>query len=553
MTNLYQDKIFAVSALIFVTAPMAAHAQDVLDRVDPTKVERERDAPLENPQSKPKVAIEVDAPSGSASGRGSILVGAVSFTGLRALSPADFADIVASRVGMTLAPADLAALATAVAERARAKGYAFASVWIEPQRLANGVLTLNVDEGVIAEVRFDGPAPDSVRRALAPLVNGAPARLDDVERRLLLAGDVDGVQVRSSRFVRERGRGVLLIRVTHDRLALRAQLSNEGTRPLGPTQVRIDADVNALIFSDDIFTVTYSTTPADLDELQFARGRYAKRVTSAGTEVGVTGSISRTRPGAYLSTLDLEGRSWFVGADILHPVMRQRRASLWLQGELGVRDLTQRQQGALVRHDRIAAARLTLYGYTDIAGGRLRVSSTVSQGLSMFGATMGGEPLVSRADADGTFTTLSSWADWTTRLADGLSIRFAVQSQIASEPLLIAEEAGLGGGGFLRGYDWSERTGDQAAMGMVELRYMLDQPFNLVRRAQLYAFADAGKVTNLQGGYGGGSLASAGGGVRADITDAMGANVEVAMPLTGPRYDTGDQSPKLNLRLVRSF
>ena len=83
--------------------------------------------------------------------------------------------------------------------------------------------------------------------------------------------------------------------------------------------------------------------------------------------------------------------------------------------------------------------------------------------------------------------------------------------------------------------------------------YLIDQPFDIIRRAQLYAFLDGGKVTNLRGGYGSGTLASAGGGVRADITKAMGANVEVAVPLTGARYDTGDESPKLNLRLVRSF
>lgn len=553
MTNLCQYAIYAGAALTLAATPNQAAAQDALDRVDPTQVERERERQTDAPSAPPKVELEVDAPNGAPAARGSVLVGAVTFTGLRILTPADFADVIASRVGSTLSPAELASLANAIAERARARGYPFASAWIEPQRVANGVLIVTVDEGVIAEIRFEGAAPASARLALAPLANGRPARLQEVERRLLLAGDIDGVQIRSSRFVREKGRGVLLVRVAQDRIAVRAQLSNEGTRPLGPVQLRFDADFNGLLFSDDSLGLTYSTTPINPDELQFTRARYAKRVTAGGTELGITGLVSRTRPGAYLERFDLASRSWYAGIDVLQPLLRQRRSSLWVQGELGLRNLEQRRQGTLVRHDRIAAARLTLYGYADVAGGRLRVSSTVSQGTGLFDASAAGDPLASRADADGIFTSFSNWADWTTGLGRGVSVRIAVQSQVASEPLLIAEEAGLGGGAFLRGYDWSERTGDQAAMGMVEVRYMLNQPFNLIRRAQLYTYADGGTVTNLDGGFGGGSLASAGAGVRADITNWMGVNVEVAVPLTGDRYDTGNQSPKLNLRLIRSF
>ncbi|RYG89084.1 MAG: ShlB/FhaC/HecB family hemolysin secretion/activation protein [Alphaproteobacteria bacterium] len=553
MTNLHQQSISAAVAFVFCALSGPAIAQEALDRLDPAQVEREREIQAIAPATHQKVELEVTEPSGAPAGRGSILVGAVTFTGLRVLTPADFAEIIASRAGSTLNPAELAALATAVADRARAKGFPFATAWIEPQRVASGVLTLNVDEGVISEIRFEGFAPPSLRRSLAPLANGEPARLADVERRLLLTGDIDGVRIRSARFFRENGRSVLLVRATQDRFAVRAQISNEGTRPLGPVQVRIDADLNALLFSDDALTVTYTTTPADLDELQFGRARYAKRVASGGTEIGITGLASRARPGSYLAHVNLESRSWFLGMDVLQPLSRQRRSSFWLQAELGVRDLKQRRQGVLVRHDRVAAARLTFYGYADVAGGRMRVSSTASRGLGLFDATRAGDPLASRADADGIFTSLTNWADWTSELGQGVSLRLALQSQISSDPLLIAEEAGLGGGAFLRGYDWSERTGDQAAMGMVELRYLLDQPFDIIRRAQLYAFLDGGKVTNLRGGYGSGTLASAGGGVRADITKAMGANVEVAVPLTGARYDTGDGSPKLNLRIVRSF
>ena len=529
-----------------------AAAQDALDRVEPSSVAREN-PPMAPETTKPPAPVAVDAPSGASAVGSAILVGAVTLQGLEVLRPADFADIIATRIGQTLTPEELAALATAIAERARARGYPFASAWIGRQRLQNGVLTVSVDEGRVDEVRLDGPALPAVRAALAPLANGRPATLEEVEHRILIAGDIDGVRIGRTRFVREDGKGVLIVGVSKDRVAGRAALSNEGTKPLGPEQLRLDVDLNSIFASDDSFTLTYSGTPFEPRELEFGRARYARRVSPGGTEIALSASASVARPGAYLDQWDLQSRSWYIGASVLQPLSRRRAASLWFEGELGLRKLVQWRADTRVRRDRIPVARMTLYGYGDIAGGRLRVSTTVSQGLGILDATQMGDPLASRGDADATFTTLNAWTDWTTGLGGDFSLRLAVQSQLASQPLLITEETGLGGTGFLRGYDWAERTGDQGAMGMAELRYAWDKPLGLLRRAQLYTYVDGGKVSNLDGGFGGGSIASAGGGVRADVTGHMGANLEVAVPLTGARYDTGDQSPKLSFRLVQSF
>ncbi|MCW3848861.1 hypothetical protein OF829_16615 [Sphingomonas sp. LB-2] len=550
----------AARAVIFISGLFAALAtatpacaQDALDRTDPNRRDREETVPQATPSSTP-VPIDVDAPSSAQADTGpEVLVGAVTLTGLKALTPADFADIIVLRVGQTLSPAQLAQLATDLAARARARGYIFATAWIEPQRMSNGVLVVHIDEGRIDEIRFDGPVYPSVQRSLAPLVTGEPVLVGDVERRLMIAGDIDGIRIRGSRFVRENGKGVLIVRVTQDRVALRAQVSNEGTRPLGPIQARIDVDMSAVMFSDDAFTVTWSGTPIDPAELQFGRLRYAKRLNRDGAELILVTSGSQTRPGSYLNPLNLDSRSWYVSAELLQPLYRRRSASLWLSTEFGVRDLVQRRGGVRVRHDRTAVGRMTLYGYTDFAGGRLRASATLSHGFGVFGATELGDPLASRADADGTFTSLSLWTDWTGNLGSNFSLRLALQTQFATDPLLVTEEAGLGGTGFLRGYDWSERSGDQGTMGSAELRYNWPRPFNAIPRAQLYVFADGGKVANLESGLGSGELYSAGGGIRADLSNSFGANFEVAMPLSGPRYDTGDESPKLNFRLVHSF
>jgi hemolysin activation/secretion protein len=496
----------------------------------------------------------MDAPSGAALTQGgAVSVGAITITGLRELTPADFSDIITGRIGRTHTAGEFSSLANAIAERMRARGYAFASAWIEPQRLVNGILVVRADEGRIDEVRFDGAAPPSVRRVLEPLRTGEPVRIAEVERRLLLAGDIDGVRIRNTRFVREAERGVLLVRLTWDRVAARASLSNAGTRAIGPEQVRFDVDLNGLVDSDDSVTLSYATTPAQPRELQAGFIQYERRLNATGTEFGLAASLSQARPGSYLRPLDIRNRSWYGAASLLQPLLRRRKASAWLGGELGLRGVTQWRAGRRMRDDQLTTARLTVYGYGDVAGGTVRMSAALTQGLGILGATGEGDPLASRSDADGTFTAATLWAEWRRDLVGNLSLRLAAQGQLASQPLLIAEEIGLGGTVFLRGYDWGERSGDQGAMGSAELRYLWKDPLGAAKRAQLYAFLDGGTVSNRMDGFGGGALASAGGGMRVDMTSKLGASFEVAVPLTGDRYDTGDQTPKLNFAVTRAF
>lgn len=542
----------AVAVLVSLAGASAGQAQRVLDRADPTAHVSERVEAPSTPRQAP-VPIEAPPPGSTVAAQTSVMVGAMSIVGLQTLSPADFADLIEGCAGKLQSPDDLAALTGRIAGRARQRGFPFATASIEPQRMTAGVLVITVDEGRIDEIRLDGPDQPAVRAALQPLVGRGPVTLPELERRLLIAGDVDGVHVRSSKYVRERGRGVLVVRLTTERFSGRVALSNDGSKPLGPEQVFLQVDANALLFADDSLTFTYQGTPAQPRELEYGRARYAKRVSRSGTEVAVSGSLSASHPGAYFAPYDITGRSWFGGISVLQPLVRSRAASWWVTGEVALRGTSQDREGVRVRRDRLAVARVALNGYGQVIGGRLRVNATVSQGLDMLGATRAGDPLASRRDADGTFTSVELWADWTRGLGGAFSVRLAADGQIAAQPLLVSEEAGLGGGAFLRGYDWSERSGDQGIMGAVELRYDLDHPFGLIRKAQLYAFLDGGTVGNLKGGYGGGSLASAGAGARADLTRSLGATVEVAVPLTGIRYDTGTSDPRLNLRIAQSF
>ncbi len=159
----------------------------------------------------------------------------------------------------------------------------------------------------------------------------------------------------------------------------------------------------------------------------------------------------------------------------------------------------------------------------------------------------------SRRDGSAIFSKLEAWADFDLPLGGPFSMQLQAEGQIASRPLLSSEEMGLGGRYFLRGYDYREYSGDKGVAGSVELRFDLPKLGAPVRSAQLYGYADAGSVGNYEGGTGGGSLASAGGGIRAYLGRDLDASFEIGVPLSQGADPSDDKSPRISFVIGSRF
>lgn len=537
--------------LLFAGCPLAA--QDALDRTNPVQqVERER--PLAEVQQGIRIEVQpvLDEPESAGTG-GSLDVGSIVIDGLEAMNRSDFAAVIEPYFGRNLDRGELRRLTDAIAEAARQRGYILATAWIPEQALVGGMLRVRVDEGTIDAVRVEGSDDPAIRAQLERLVGMRPVTSAALQREVLLADDLPGVWIRSTRFENDGNRRVLVVDARRQDFGGSALVATDGTKPVGPIRARIDLDANGLISPTDRVDLSYTMSPLDPDELAFFSARYSVIVNGAGTQVSAFGNYSQTEPGAYLANRQLEGEAWAGGIRLRHPLMRTQKRSLWLEASGELQDLRQDSFGTLARHDRIALARAGFYAYGPLAGGTLQGRATVSRGFEILGATRPGDPLASRSDASSQFTTLSWWMNWRRGLAKRVSLSLAASGQFSTDPLLIGESFALGGNAFLRGYDFAQRVGDQGIAGVGELRYDWPDALGLVRNVQLYAFADGGTVSNLDGGLGGGTLASSGGGFRADLTRNLDLDFEVAVPLTEDRYDTADKTPRLNLRVVQSF
>ncbi len=544
-------KIAAFGPILAASHGLAA--QDAFDRTNPSQqVDREA---LPDAGDNP-IRIEIQPVldiAGAPSGGPELEVGAIVIDGLIALGRDDFASVIEPFAGRDLDRTELAQLTDAIANHARQRGYILATAWIPEQALVGGMLRVRVDEGMIDDVRVEGSDDPAILRQVQRLVSGEPLTLAALQREVLLADDLPGVWIRGTRFENVGQRRILVVDARRQDFAGSALVTTDGTRPVGPIRARINLDANGLISPRDRVDLSFSMTPLDPDELAFFRARYNVVINDQGTDLGLFGSYSKTQPGAYLAARELEGQSWQGGVQLRHPLLRSQRRSLWLEASGELQDLRQDSFGALARHDRIALARLGFYGFGPLAGGNLQGRATISRGLDILGATGLGDPLASRPDAGPDFTTLTWWLNWRRGLADRVSLSLATSGQLSTEPLLIGENFALGGNVFLRGYDFAQRVGDQGVAGMGELRYDWPSALGAVRNLQLYAFADGGTVTNLADGRGGGTLASSGGGFRADVTRYLDLDVEVAVPLSEPRYDTGDNTPRINVRVSQSF
>lgn len=528
-----------------------AYAQDAQDQIDPTQLEdRKEDTAIE--EAAP-IYIEPESVLPVNVGDARYDIGAILITGNSALGDDAFLDIIETYSARTLDEAEIAALADAVANRARERGYVLATATIEPQSLSVGILRVTLDEGSVDEIRIAGVEPAAIESQLRPLIGSGPITLAELERRVLVAGDVSGVVIRSTRLEREGDRNVLFVNARREKVAASLTVQNDGTAAVGPFRARINADFNGLLTATDEVDLTFATSVLEPRELQFLAGRYGATVTPDGLQLALSGSYSATRPGAFLRDREILGESWRAELRARYPLVRSRRASLWLEGEFEVRDLTQERFGTLVQHDRLAVLRAGAYGTAEVGGGRLRGRVTLARGLDVLGATQAGDPLASRSDASGQFTLAQAWLWYRRPIGGNFAVEVSGRGQLSSDPLLVTEDIGLGGPYYLRGYNYNERSGDEGVMGYGELQYYWSKPTDFLSGMQLYGFVDGGVVNDIGNVLNDGSLFSTGGGVRVDVTRKLDIDLELAVPLSGPRFDSDGSSPKVNFSVSQDF
>lgn len=477
-----------------------------------------------------------------------VFVGAITITGSQALKTQDFGDVISPYLGHDLSEEELRKLALEITESARGEGYVLASARIPRQSLDNGILQVELDEGRIEEVRIIG----SDNRALANTLNGLVggyARKNDVERALVLAGDIPNIRVQKSRFVQENGVNILEVTVHERGDSVIVSADNYGSDRFGPWRLRAAYRANAVFSDSDTASLSARFNPIDPEEFAYVSADYDVGIGHNGTRLSLSATAGDTQPGPGSSGFaEIEGESRYAAIDVSHPIMRSDDSSLWINAGAAYLTIEQDSLGALLSADTQVTFTVGVSANDKVAGGRLRSGITITRGAGVLGTTRQSDLGKSRFDGDGVFTKASFYVNWHGSLYGNLGMTFSGYGQMADRPLLASQEISIGGAYSARGFDFSEISGENGVFGLMELNYSFNKPTSWLRYVQPYVFVDGGYTDNKGTGGGDGSLLSGGMGLRAKIGD-LSLEIEGAAPLNRARDASGDKSPQVNIWL----
>lgn len=439
-------------------------------------------------------------------------------------------------LGREISGSDIFGLAQAMTARYRNDGYFLTLVVVPPQSLQDGVLTLRAIEGYIASVRVEGDARVSARLLeIAEKIQAArPAQVQVLERYLLIANDIPGLQLRSVLAPSETvGAADLTLIASVKDFDGYASVDNYGSRYLGPNQATLGLSLNQPFRAND--QLRFIGVGTGDTQLSYAQLSYSQALNDEGLNLGLTLSQARTRPGDILRPFDVRGRADAVAVSLGYPFVRTRNESLFGRVAYDSAEIDTDILGSRTTEDRIRALRAGLsWQVLDRLDGQNNLDVDISQGV---GGTSATALLKSRVGADGYFNKLTfeytrfqPWGpNW------GLGLGLAGQ-WTESQPLLSSEQFALGGRRYGRAYEAAELVGDRGLALRLEPRYAAPSAWPGLRAYQLLAFYDLGEVSKV-GAHAPGTpasqtLASAGLGARLYLVDNITAQLEAAWPLT---------------------
>lgn len=443
----------------------------------------------------------------------------------------------------------------------RTDGYILSKAVVPPQKIEEGVVQIDVIEGFVDRVAIQGQVRGP-RKLLneyrKSLLKSRPLKARDLERYLLLVDDLPGVTVKSvltpSKF--KQGATNLTLILNNKGYDGSFGADNRGSKFNGPIQINAGISSNALLKNYERIGLQGVVT-SDTDELSFFSGFYEQPISSEGTKLFFSGSISNSEPGSALKDFEVVGESKTFTLKLTHPFIRSRSENL--NGFVGYtnRDVETEILGQLDSEDRLRIVNLGVsYDFVDEYRGVNLVSFNLSKGFDIFGSTETGTEKLTRATGHSDFTKITGTALRLQQLAPSWMLLGSLSWQYSLEKLLASEEFGVGGAQYGRAYDSSEITGDQGLAFKLELQKAFQPKKKYLRDLQAYTFFDYGKVWNRNEtvtGFKTQDIYSLGLGIRFNITDVISGYMEWDKPINQDVSSEGNKDGRAFFSLSAKF
>jgi hemolysin activation/secretion protein len=555
---------FPLAALLLAGASAPALAQATTPIPSQADISRQR-VPQPLPET-PQFDLRIQTPERAATPRAvdeiEFEVSRIAVDGATRFPEAEVRAIFAPLEGRKIVLEDLRRAATALEQKYKDAGFFLTRVFVPPQQVKDGVLTVRVVEGYVSAVYVE--TDDEATRArlgklMQPIVGRKPIALEELERRLLIVNDLPGISGNGVlRPGAELGQSELALAVSEVPSRYSFTFGNAGSDSLGPWSFGANATLARPFGRLGALDLGLAGAGHNLEELRSATVRYAEPIGHGGTVASLGGLIALAKPGGVVKALDLESYVTSLAARVRHPLVRTRATSVFVDGGLSVNRSRTEAADVRIILDRTVVAELGLVlQQTGWLGGITNASASLFHGLPWLGSMDEDATLPSVAGFDPDFLRLAIGGQRIQPLARRLSAMLAVQGQYTRDTLVSGEQISFGGGNVGRGYDPSVVAGDRGLGGVAELRYdaaLPQQPS--VNSLQLYGFADRARVQTLANGIQpkiGTTIASWGFGARFGLFSAAFVDLRFADATRRVAGATPQRDPRVTVTGAIAF
>ena len=427
------------------------------------------------------------------------LVRGYRFVGNTVFPTEELQELAAPYAGRGITSDELDELRVALTRKYVDAGYINSGAVIPDQTLEDGIVTIQIVEGRLDEIRIEGVdslTPEFVRDRLR-LGSGPPLNVNDLQSRLQLLLQtpfIDRINADIQPGLRP-GEADLVARIEErDPYRLQFVVDNNISPAIGPARARALGELHNLTGKGDIFRTEIAMFEGGADFF----GQYIRPLNARDTTLNVFGeNIFSDVVEEPFDQIDVESHNWSIGAGLTHPFFRTPRRELLV----GLNFERRGSSASLLGRPFQSAPGVTTNGNSDVSVFRLVKSyldrspnqvlafrSTASLGVDILGATDndGGLP-------DGQFLAWLGQAQWSLRFpGDGGQLIVRGDLQLTNDPLLPIEQFALGGPTTVRGYRKNLLVRDWGYAASVEYRmpFLRDQVGR--PRIQIAAFVDFG-------------------------------------------------------------
>lgn len=325
--------IYFLILAIFVV-PGAALAQDTSSisqtpetvRPEQPPPERETIPGLESPEQIPE-ALPDEA---------TLFVSDFKLEGVEFVNPAELQAILDPYRNRELSISQINSAAARITQFYQKQGYILTRAYIPQQDARNGVLTIAVVAGRYGDIALNNESlmdDEFIRNFLQRLEPGEVALRGDLERKLLLIGDLPGAGRPSMAVAPGKAFGTADLALSvpkGDRLNGYLTLDNQGSRYTGRYRFGAGLDINSLVGVGDRLSLNAVVTDEINKGLLNGRFAYSVPIGFDGLRVEMSAERTTYELNKEYRQLDATGQTDTLRGTLSYPIIRSQNQNLWL-------------------------------------------------------------------------------------------------------------------------------------------------------------------------------------------------------------------------------